>query len=171
MLTTDQINDLHRLYWSEHWPIRKIERYLHMGWQTIQKYLDTPAQTAAARPRLSKLDPYKATIAELLEKDPTVSASVIGQRIRAIGYGGGDSILRDHVHQVRPPRFDAKQLAVQHERQHRHRMPVAGHLAAPGPFETRGRQARLHMRIGRNEIRIVHIDELETRDGAIHRQR
>jgi len=26
MLTTEQINDLHRLYWSEHWPIRKIER-------------------------------------------------------------------------------------------------------------------------------------------------
>ena len=21
MLTTEQINDLHRLYWSEHWPI------------------------------------------------------------------------------------------------------------------------------------------------------
>jgi hypothetical protein len=28
MLTTEQINDLHRLYWSEHWPIRKIERHL-----------------------------------------------------------------------------------------------------------------------------------------------
>jgi hypothetical protein len=36
MLTTDQINDLHRLYWSEHWPIRKIERHLKMGWQTIR---------------------------------------------------------------------------------------------------------------------------------------
>jgi hypothetical protein len=24
MLTPDQINDLHRLYWSEHWPIRKL---------------------------------------------------------------------------------------------------------------------------------------------------
>jgi hypothetical protein len=26
MLSADQINDLHRLYWSEHWSIRKIER-------------------------------------------------------------------------------------------------------------------------------------------------
>ena len=26
MLTSEQINDLHRLYWSEHWPIRRIER-------------------------------------------------------------------------------------------------------------------------------------------------
>ena len=59
MLTTEQINDLHRLYWSDHWPIRKIERHLHMGWETIKKYLDMPAQTPAGRPRSSKLDPYK----------------------------------------------------------------------------------------------------------------
>jgi len=81
MLTTEQINDLHRLYWSDHWPIRKIERHLHMGWETIKKYLDMPAQTPAGRPRSSKLDRYKATIAELLEKDPSASAAVIGLRI------------------------------------------------------------------------------------------
>jgi Tol biopolymer transport system component len=75
MLTTEQINDLHRLYWSDHWPIRKIERHLHMGWDTIKKYLDMPAQTPAGRPRSSILDPYKATIAELLEKDPSASAA------------------------------------------------------------------------------------------------
>ena len=102
MLTTEQINDLHRLYWSDHWPIRKIERHLHMGWDTIKKYLDMPAQTPAGRPRSSKLDPYKATIAELLEKDPSASAAVIGQRLRPLGYTGGGSILRQYVHEVRP---------------------------------------------------------------------
>ena len=102
MLTTEQINDLHRLYWSEHWPIRKIERHLHMGWETIKKYLDMPAQTPAGRPRSSKLDPHKATIAELLEKDPSASAAVIGQRLRPLGYTGGASILRQYVHEVRP---------------------------------------------------------------------
>ena len=102
MLTTEQINDLHRLYWSEHWPIRKIERHLHMGWDTIKKYLDMPAQTPAGRPRSSKLDPYKAAIAELLERDPSASAAVIGQRLRPLGYNGGGSILRQYVHEVRP---------------------------------------------------------------------
>ena len=102
MLTTEQINDLHRLYWSDHWPIRKIERHLHMGWETIKKYLDMPAQTPAGRPRSSKLDPYKATIAELLEKDPSASAAVIGQRLRPLGFTGGGSILRQYVHEVRP---------------------------------------------------------------------
>jgi hypothetical protein len=31
-LTAEHIYDLHRLYWFDHRPIRKIERHLHMGW-------------------------------------------------------------------------------------------------------------------------------------------
>src|SRR5580700_615852 len=68
MLTTEQINDLHRLYWSEHWPIRKIERHLNMSWRTIKKYLDAPTQTPAKRERPSKLDQFKGNIAEWIEK-------------------------------------------------------------------------------------------------------
>ena len=77
MLTSDQINDLHHLYWVEHWPIRKIEQHLGMSWRTIKKYLDAPAQTPAARSRTSKLDRFKPTITELLEKDARASAAVI----------------------------------------------------------------------------------------------
>ena len=102
MLTTDQINDLHHLYWAEHWPIRKIEQHLRMSWRTIKKYLEAPAQTPAARSRVSKLDPFKPTIAELLEKDARASAAVIEQRLRPLGYDGGHSILRDYIHKVRP---------------------------------------------------------------------
>jgi len=47
MLNTEQINELHRLYWSERWPIRKIERHLRMSWRTIKKYLHAPAQASA----------------------------------------------------------------------------------------------------------------------------
>jgi len=103
MLTTDQINDLYRLYWSERWPIRKIERHLRMSWRTIKKYLDGPAQGPALRQRDSKLDPFKPTIAEWLEKDPSVPAAVIEQRLRPLGYRGGHTILRDYVHNARPP--------------------------------------------------------------------
>jgi transposase len=103
MLTNDQINDLYRLYWSERWPIRKIERHLRMSWRTIKKYLDAPAQGPALRQRDSKLDPFKPTIAEWLEKDPSVPAAVIEQRLRPLGYRGGHTILRDYVHNARPP--------------------------------------------------------------------
>jgi transposase len=102
MLTTDQINDLHRLYWSERWPIRKIERHLRMSWRTIKKYLDAPAQAPAQRQRESKLDPFKPSIHEWLEKDPTVTAAVIEQRLRSLGYRGGHTILREYVHTARP---------------------------------------------------------------------
>jgi len=102
MLTTEQINDLHRLYWSEHWPIRKIERHLNLGWKTIRKYLDTPAQGPVHRDRPSKLDPFQGAVAEWLEKDPGVSAAVIEQKLRAAGYQGGHSILREYVRNVRP---------------------------------------------------------------------
>jgi hypothetical protein len=81
MLTTYQINDLHHLYWAEHWPIRKIEHHLGMSWRTIKKYLEAPAQTPAMRSRVSKLDPFKPTIAELLEKDARATAAVIEQRL------------------------------------------------------------------------------------------
>jgi transposase len=102
MLTTDQINDLHRLYWSEHWPIRKIERHLKMGWKTIRKYLDAPAQGPGRRRRISKLNAFKGNITEWLEKDPKVTAAVIEQRLRPLGYKGGASILQEYVRKVRP---------------------------------------------------------------------
>jgi len=102
MLTSEQINDLHRLYWAEHWPIRKIERHLNMGWQTIKKYLDAPAQGVTKRQRSSKLDSFKATIAEWLEKDPQVTAALIHQRLRKVGYKGCESLLRAYVRKIRP---------------------------------------------------------------------
>jgi transposase len=104
MLTSDQINELHRLYVSEKWPIRKLERHLKMGWKTIKKYLDAPAQGTAQRERDSKLDPFKATIAEWLEKDPEVTAALIHQRLKPLGYQGGRAILQEHVRKVRPQR-------------------------------------------------------------------
>jgi hypothetical protein len=75
MLTTEQINVWHLVYWSEHWPIRKIERHLKMGWKTIKKYLDAPAQGPSTRERTSKLDPFKGHITDWLERDPRVTAN------------------------------------------------------------------------------------------------
>ena len=101
MLTTEKINTIHRLHWSEHWSVRKIARHLHLGRRTITQYLATPARTAAARQRTSKLDPFKATIAELLERDAEASAMVIAQRLRPLGFDGGLSILKQYLHSVR----------------------------------------------------------------------
>ncbi len=102
MLTHEQIQTLHQLYYAERWPIRKIERHLRMGWRTIKKYLHQPDQPAVSRTKASKLGPLKAVIGHLLAQDPTVNSSVLGQRIRTIGYEGGHAMLREYARQVRP---------------------------------------------------------------------
>src|SRR5882672_12183936 len=101
MLSAEQINEIHRLHWAEHWPARKIARHLHIGRRTIAKYLVAPAQTASPRQRSSKLDPFKPTIAEFLEQDPQAPATVIAQRLRPLGFSGGLSILKEYLHRVR----------------------------------------------------------------------
>src|SRR4029450_39236 len=87
MLTTEQINELHRLYWSERWPIRKIERHLKMGWKTIKKYLDAPAQGPSTRERASKLDPFKGHIADWLEKE------ILASPLRSSSNGCDHSVI------------------------------------------------------------------------------
>ena len=101
MLTPEQINEIHRLHLIEKWARRKIARHLRIGRHTLDKYLETPVATPASRDRGSKLDPYKAAIAELLDKDPEARAPVIAQRLRTLGYDGGITILKDYLHAVR----------------------------------------------------------------------
>jgi transposase len=101
MLTAEQINTIHRLHFAENWSIRKIARHLHLGRRTISQYLATPARRAVPRQRASKLDPFKTTIAELLEQDSEASAVVIAQQLRRLGFDGGLSILKEHLHAVR----------------------------------------------------------------------
>ena len=101
MLIPEQINRIHRLHFAEQWSIRRIARHLHIGRRTIAQYLATPARMAASRTRASKLDSFKATIAELLERDAEASAVVIAQRLRPLGFDGGLSILKEYLHAVR----------------------------------------------------------------------
>ena len=101
MLTAEQVNTIHHLHFAERWSMRKIARHLHLGRRTISQYLATPAHSAAPRQRPSKLDPFKTTIAELLEQDAEASAVVIAQRLRPLGFDGGLSILKEYLHAVR----------------------------------------------------------------------
>lgn len=48
------------------------------------------------------LDPFKDDVAEMLDLDPEVPATVILDRLRPRGYTGGISILKEHVATVRP---------------------------------------------------------------------
>ncbi|MBZ5624866.1 MAG: hypothetical protein LAQ69_40120 [Acidobacteriia bacterium] len=102
MLSPEQIDTIHRLHWGEKWSLRKLARHLHLARKTIRKYLDAPAAAPVRRQRITKVDPFKAAIGELLAQDATASAVVIAQRLQPIGYHGGITILRNYVKTVRP---------------------------------------------------------------------
>jgi hypothetical protein len=88
MLTPDQISEIHRLHWVEKWSLRKIAQHLRIGRRTLTKYLETPAQKPVRRDRASKLDPFKAAIAELLQQDASANAPVIAQRKQDLNPSG-----------------------------------------------------------------------------------
>ncbi|HEU5231567.1 MAG TPA: hypothetical protein VFU50_01815 [Terriglobales bacterium] len=100
MLTPDQINTIHRLHLVDKWPLRKIARQLHIGRRTVAKYMQTPAPPPTHRDRASKLDPFKAAISELLERDPTAPATVIAEHLRTLGFDGGITIVKDSLQAV-----------------------------------------------------------------------
>ena len=102
MLTTDQINDLHRLYVSEKWAIRKIERHLKMGWKTIKKYLDAPAQGASSTPAPEQARPVQGPDRRVAGERSschrrTDSSADLRPRIQR-----RPAILQEYVRKVRP---------------------------------------------------------------------
>lgn len=104
MLNRETIDTIHRLHFSEHWPVRRIARHLHLGRNTVAQYLENPARQRRSTTRTSKLDPFKASIDEWLEQDRSLSAQLILERIRAAGFTGGYTIVKDYLQEVRPRR-------------------------------------------------------------------
>jgi len=99
-----QIKDYHE---RRQLTVTQIARELHLDERTVARWLAAekfrPRQVA---PRPSKLDPYKKQIVRWLESHP-YTATQIFLRLREGGYTGGITIVKDYVHQIRPPRTPA----------------------------------------------------------------
>jgi transposase len=75
--------------------------YYWMATGQLDRDLDTPAPRAAAQ-RPTKLDAYHGIIGERLATWPELSAVRLFEEVRAAGYAGGITQLRDYVARVRP---------------------------------------------------------------------
>lgn len=86
----------------------QIAEALDLDPRTVAKWLaEERFRPRRSRTRASKLDPHKPTIRRWLEAH-RYSAQQVFQRLREeAGYGGGISIVKDYVRQVRPPRTPA----------------------------------------------------------------
>ena len=99
-----QIQDYHR---NQHLTVAQIARQLHLHPDTVAKWVARDKFCARkAPPRPSQLDPFKGQIVSLLQTHPYSAAQLL-LRLRERGYGGGISILKEFVHQVRPPHTPA----------------------------------------------------------------
>jgi len=93
--------EIHRLH-KEGLSARQIARRLKLGRRTVRQWLQREHFTqriVVARP--SKLDPWKEEIVRLLHLHPYTAQQVF-QQLRARGYDGGYSIIKDFVRTVRP---------------------------------------------------------------------
>jgi transposase len=95
--------EVHRLFHRERVSKTSIAERLGMSRNTVTRLLELsePPQYRRAG-RGSMLDPFKGTIVGWLRVDPGVAATVILERLRPHGYGGGITILKDWLAEVRP---------------------------------------------------------------------
>ena len=101
MIDRRLVFEIHRLA-QEGYKTRRIARTLNLNRESVKRYLDNPHPPRPVIVRTSKLDPFKDQIQIFLEQAPSVSGAVLLQRLKAQGYTGGITILRDHLQEVRP---------------------------------------------------------------------
>jgi len=97
MITKEMIFNIHQLK-AEGFSNRKIADQLLIDRKTVRRHMANHQLLPAKRSKKdSLLDNYKPYILELLEKDSSVGAPVILEKITAEGYKGKITILRDFL--------------------------------------------------------------------------
>lgn len=95
--------EVHRLFHREDLSKSEIAGRLGMSRNTVTRLLGLSEPPRYERPRRgSMLDPHKATIVGWLKEDAEAAATVILERLRDHGYGGGITILKDWLAEMRP---------------------------------------------------------------------
>jgi transposase len=104
LLGVEQWAEIRRMRHVERLSQREIHRRTGVHRDTIRRALASPMPPSyGPRPkRPSKLDPFLATIEELLADEPTLSGVRIREELEKLGYRGGKTILDDRLRELRP---------------------------------------------------------------------
>jgi len=103
VLNVEQWAELRRLHVIERVGIRELARRFGVDRNTVRRAIrsaDPPKYARAAAP--SKLDPFKDEIHRMLKDDPHLPAIRLRELLQPLGYTGGETILKEHVREVRP---------------------------------------------------------------------
>jgi len=102
-LPPEQIAEIRRLFFAEHWRVGTIAETLGVHHEAVQRAIEQERFVRAGpQLRSSQLDPYKAFITTTLEQFPRLRATRLFEMVRARGYPGSVVQLRRYVRTVRP---------------------------------------------------------------------
>jgi transposase len=102
-VTDEQKQEVLRLHFVEGLSTRRIAAQLRMARRTVRKVLSAPHTTPKPRePRVSQLAEHDAFLKAELAKTPSINAPAMLERLRARGYTGGISVLRERLRALRP---------------------------------------------------------------------
>lgn len=103
MLVVEQWAELRRLHFSEGVGVRELARRFGLHRRTVRRALASARPPKYTRPRPpSKLDPFKSEVHRLLKDEPRLPAVRIRELLAPLGYQGGETILKEHIREVRP---------------------------------------------------------------------
>jgi transposase len=112
MIDKRTVFEVHRLN-NMQFSIRQISKQLGLDRGTVKKYIEQPDITCQKRPdRVSKLDPFRDLIQQMVKDYPQIKAPVVLQHIRVKGFAGEITIVRDYLRKLRP---DKKQAFIRFE--------------------------------------------------------
>lgn len=92
------------------WSIRRLSRELHISRKRIRRILvsksvlrdTTPEERIRSRKRrVSKLDPYKDEISEILKEYPDITGQRVYEKLREKGFDGEITIVRGYLKSIR----------------------------------------------------------------------
>jgi len=99
----DRRAEVLRLSLLEGKSVRAIARLLTMSRKTVRRLLKpTQVNAVVTHRRGSILDPYDGAIRQLVRDDERIPAPATLERLRAIGFVGGISVVRERLRQLRP---------------------------------------------------------------------
>jgi len=100
---SDRRAEVLKLHLVDKLSIRAIAKKLKMSRNTVRAAVGRPVKKRApALPKTSALDRYEPLIRKMLEETPELRGPVVLERLRAEGYRGGISVLRDRIRRLRP---------------------------------------------------------------------
>jgi transposase len=103
MITPEQLAEIRRLYYGEHWKVGTIAAALGVHHDTVDAAIahDTPGVRRGTC-RATKLDPYLPVIRDTLTHYPRLRATRLFEMVKARGYPGSVVQLRRAVRLIRP---------------------------------------------------------------------